>query len=69
MTAVPLRCGNCGNAVMRPRLAHEVGATEVVTNDCPECESGGNFEELFYGHKDGRLLTYVEWMESRGLEP
>jgi len=69
MTAlIPLRC-MCGNAVRRPRLQHEEGAREVVTSLCPECDTGGRFEELFYTDERGRLLTYVGWMEHRGLAP
>jgi hypothetical protein len=55
--------------VLRPRLAHEGGAREVVTSLCPECDEGGRFEELFYTDERGRLLPYVMWMEHRGLDP
>ena len=64
---IPLLC-RCGNAVLRARLAHEIGARAVVTSCCPLCDEG-NFEELFYTDATGRGLTYVQWMESRGLEP
>lgn len=64
---IPLRC-RCGNAVLRPPLAHEAGAAAIVTSLCPECDTG-DFEEVFYVDSTGRELTYVEWMEGRGLEP
>lgn len=64
---IPLRC-LCGNAVLRPRLEHEKGARETVTSLCPECDSGGSFEETFYTDESGRLLTYAKWIEHKGLE-
>lgn len=68
MTDIPLRC-LCGNAVIRPALDHEIGAKEVVTNLCLECDSGGGFEEIWYTTRDDRTLSYAEWMDERGLEP
>ena len=64
---IPLRCF-CGNAVLRPRLSHEIGAREIVTSLCPECDTG-NFEETFYTDATGRELTYIQWMEKRRQEP
>lgn len=66
---IPLRCLCCGNAVLRSRLEHEVGASEVVSSSCNLCDEG-NFEELLYGRSgQDRLLTYIEHMEDVGLEP
>jgi hypothetical protein len=65
---IPLRC-LCGNAVVRLALEHEIGAKEVVTSLCPVCDTGGGFEELFYTAPTGKLMTYAEWMEFRGLQP
>ena len=65
---IPLRC-LCGNAVLRPALEHEAGAKEVITNLCPECDSGGGFEEQWYTAPNGEELSYAEWMELNGLEP
>lgn len=64
---IPLLC-RCGNAVLRSRLPHEVGARAAITSLCPECDTG-NFEETFYVDSAGRELTYPQWMKSRGLEP
>ena len=65
---VPLRCLCCGNAVLSPRHEHEAGAAEIVMSLCPICDNGG-FEEAFYVDRNGRMMTYIQWMESRGLEP
>lgn len=61
---VPLRCGRCGNAVLRARLEHEDCAREVITSDCPECDTGGDTESIFYTCRDtGDELPYVLYME------
>lgn len=66
MSLIPLRCF-CGNAVLRSRMEHEANAREVITSLCPECDTG-NFEETFYTHPNGRLMTWPEWTDSQGLE-
>ena len=65
---IPLRCF-CGNAVLRPAYLWELGAREIVTNLCPECDSGGGYEEQWYLAPDGSHLSYGQWMEFKGLEP
>lgn len=64
---IPLRCPSCGSAKRIERLAHEVGATEVVMN-CSDCGSG-DAAEAFYGHRERGLLSYADWMDSQGLPP
>jgi len=63
MGRIPLRCLTCGNVVMTPRQEYEIGAHHIATSKCPQCDPDGENHEQFYAIRDGRLLSYGQWME------
>lgn len=62
MGRIPLRCLICGNCVLTPRQEDESGAAHVASHGCILCDQSGENNELFYYGRDGRLLSYGEWM-------
>jgi len=60
---IPLRCLTCGNVVMTPRQEEEEFAAHIATSACTECDPHGEGHEQFYFTRDGRLLSYGQWME------
>lgn len=63
MGRIPLRCLNCGNVVMTtPRQDDEARAAHIATSRCPQCDPQGEGHEQFYFTRDGRLLSYGQWM-------
>ncbi len=60
---IPLRCLACGNVVMTPRQEEEARAAHIATSACTECDPHGERHEQFYFTRDGRLLSYGQWME------
>lgn len=57
-TNVPMRCRNCGNAMLSPREAHETSIVrEVITSLCNLCDSG-DYQVTTYRLTDGREVSY-----------
>lgn len=60
---IPLRCLICGNAVLTPRQEEEIGAAHVASHGCDLCDTSGENNELFYMTREGRLLSFGEWVD------
>lgn len=48
---------------MTPRQEDEEFAAHIATSGCTECDQHGEGHEQFYFTRDGRLLSYGQWME------